>query len=105
MYIHGLSQLEPGSRSGPRGWFRCMLFLLAPAAIHAQPSLLLSRHHRAVVDTMLRHAIQTAPQAEQWPNQDYAVLLDIADVTVKPDGAVIAHYHQTYKLFNTRARD
>jgi hypothetical protein len=62
-------------------------------------------HLRGAVDDALRNAIQHAPKAEQWPDQDYAVLLDLADVTVKSDGTVVSRYRQTYKIFNSRARD
>ncbi|HLV80831.1 MAG TPA: DUF3857 and transglutaminase domain-containing protein, partial [Chthonomonadaceae bacterium] len=64
-------------------------------AVHASPS---------AIDPELQAALRTAPSASQWPNNDYARLIDIGDVTVKPDGTVVATYRETYKLFNERAR-
>lgn len=58
----------------------------------------------ASLDAELRAAIAGAPSAAQWPNSNYARLLDIGNVTVKSDGTVIARYRLTYKLFNERAR-
>ena len=57
------------------------------------------------IDTELRGAIERAPRATVWPNENFASILDTADVTVKPDGTTVATYRLTYKLFNERARD
>ncbi len=58
----------------------------------------------AAIDPELAEAIRKAPTSAQWPNCDYARLLDTGDVTVKSDGTVVAEYRETYKLFNERAR-
>lgn len=59
----------------------------------------------AGIDPVLRAAIERAPKASQWPNEDYASILDTADITVKPDGTTVAEYRLAFKLFNERARD
>ncbi|MCW3098834.1 MAG: Transglutaminase-like enzyme putative cysteine protease [Chthonomonadaceae bacterium] len=90
--------------------YLCLVSLLAlsPAPLHAQSPVLKRTGHapsdRSAIDSTLLHAIRSAPKAEQWPDQDYALLLDTADVTVKADGTIVALYRQTYKLFNARAR-
>jgi hypothetical protein len=56
------------------------------------------------IDPELRAALKAAPTAEQFPNNDYARLLDLGKVTVSADGSVTAEYRMTYKLFNERAR-
>ena len=60
--------------------------------------------HANPIDPELLAALQTGPSASQWPNNDYARLIDIGDVTVKPDGTIVATYRETYRLFNERAR-
>jgi transglutaminase-like putative cysteine protease len=75
---------------------------LNPAAHNSASA---KRQQQTGIDKTLRQAIETAPKAEQWPNNDYVQLLDTADVTIKSDGTMIARYRQTYKLFNSRARD
>jgi len=57
------------------------------------------------LDTELKAAVAAAPSATQWPNSNYARLLDIGNVTVKSDGTILAKYRMSYKLFNERARD
>src|SRR5690349_21417705 len=57
------------------------------------------------LDSEISAAIASAPTGSQWPNSNYARLLDIGNITVKSDGTVIAKYRTTYKLFNERARD
>ena len=57
------------------------------------------------VDAELKDAIATAPKASDWPNNNYARLLDIANINVQSDGTVTAKYRLTYKLFNDRDRD
>ncbi len=46
------------------------------------------RHAAAqtVVDPELKGAIAAAPKASDWPNSNYARLLDIANITVQSDG-------------------
>ena len=56
------------------------------------------------IDPELKQAMASAPTANQWPNNDYARILDSGIITVKPDGTVIGEYRETYKLFNERAR-
>jgi hypothetical protein len=58
-----------------------------------------------LLDGEIKSAIAAAPSASQWPNSNYARLLDIGNVTVKSDGTIIAKYRLSYKLFNERARD
>ena len=59
----------------------------------------------AGLDSVLRNAIAAAPAAAAWPNNDYARLLDLGDVTIASDGTVTAEYRATLKLFNQRARE
>ncbi len=56
------------------------------------------------IDPQLRTAMEMAPSATQWPNNDYARVLDIGDITIKPDGTVVGTYREIFKLFNERAR-
>jgi hypothetical protein len=58
----------------------------------------------AAIDPVLKAAIKSAPDAREWPNCDIACLLDLGNVTVKPDGTVLGEYRLSYKLFNERAR-
>lgn len=57
------------------------------------------------IDVELKAAIASAPKASDWPNSNYARLLDLANITVQSDGTVFAKYRLTYKLFNDRDRD
>lgn len=57
------------------------------------------------VDAELKTAISVAPSASDWPNSNYARLLDLANITVQSDGTVFAKYRLSYKLFNSRDRD
>lgn len=57
------------------------------------------------IDAELQAALAVAPKSSDWPNSNYARLLDIGNVTVKSDGTIIAKYRLTYKLFNDRERD
>ncbi len=79
------------------GFLLFAVTLLYPAAPLAQPLA-------KPVDGQLKAAIKSAPSASTWPDQNYVKLLDLADVTVKPDGTQIAIYRETYKLFNRNAR-
>jgi hypothetical protein len=58
----------------------------------------------AAIDPVLQAALKNAPTAAQWPNSDYAQILDLCTMTVKPDGTVVSECRETYKLFNERAR-
>ncbi len=88
-------------------------FLIAAAASSAAPPPNSNRvsppRHAApasgALDSEIRSAIAAAPSPNQWPNSNYARLLDIGNVTVKSDGTVLAKYRISYKLFNDRARD
>jgi hypothetical protein len=57
------------------------------------------------LDSEIKAAIAAAPAPSQWPDSNYARLLDIGNVTVKSDGTIVAKYRMSYKLFNERARD
>lgn len=54
-------------------------------------------------DPVLLEAIKNAPPASQNPNSNYARLLDLGTVTVKPDGTTISEYRVTYKLYKNNA--
>jgi hypothetical protein len=58
----------------------------------------------STLDPVLKAAIQNAPDSGEWPNCDYTCLLDLGNVTVKPDGTVVGEFRLSYKLFNERAR-
>ncbi len=60
---------------------------------------------KTTLDSELQAAIASAPKASDWPNSNYARLLDIANVTVQADGTVVSRFRLTYKLFNERDRD
>lgn len=57
------------------------------------------------LDATLTSAIATAPNATDWPNNNYVRLLDLGDTTISSDGTVVGVYRETYKLFNKNARD
>lgn len=80
------------------------IVLLFVAVTLFEPACLAQRKTASAIDPELAEAIKNAPSASQWPNCDYARLLDTANVTVKADGTVVAEYRETYKLFNERAR-
>lgn len=75
----------------------------AIAAVAAPPKSGVSAE--ATLDSELKAAIGSAARASDWPNSNYARLLDIANITVQADGTVIGKYRLTYKLFNDRDRD
>jgi hypothetical protein len=58
----------------------------------------------AKLDPELRAALQSAPDAGKWPNNDYARLLDLGEVVIRPDGTTIVKAREALKLFNERAR-
>src|SRR5437764_10373790 len=72
---------------------------LIPTAAFAQ-----SKPPANPIDPELASAIKGAPTAAQWPNNNYARLLDLENVELKPDGTVIADYRESIKLFNERGR-
>src|SRR5579872_1824327 len=78
--------------------------LASPPAKQSKPAAS-SKSAAAIVDPELKAAIAAAPAGTQWPNANYARLLDIGNVTVKSDGTIVARYRISYKLFNERARD
>jgi hypothetical protein len=88
------------------------LFFLPIAPAHSKPKKTAhSTQHKSpkndpalVIDPELRAAMQKAPSARQWPDEDYVCLLDLGDVQVMPDGTVVSTYRTVYKLFNERAR-
>lgn len=53
----------------------------------------------------VKQLIESAPQAAQYPNAGSATLLDLMDVTVRPDGSTRSVVRQTKKIFNKRGRD
>jgi transglutaminase-like putative cysteine protease len=57
------------------------------------------------IDAPLAEAMEKGPKASEWPNNDYARLLDYGQVTVKSDGTAVGVYREAYRLFNERARD
>ncbi len=57
-----------------------------------------------ILDPELKAALASAPKASQWPDHNYARLLDLESVTMKPDGTVVADYRETVKIFNERGR-
>ncbi len=84
-------------------------FAVLASPVYAQsapskPKPAASRPKSSAIDPTLAEAIKSAPQASQWPNNDYASLLDLGTVIVQSDGTVVAEYRETYKLFNERAR-
>ncbi len=58
----------------------------------------------SAADALLEKALHTAPAASQWPDQGYVKLLDVGDVTVKPNGVQVAVYQEAFKLFHRSAR-
>ncbi len=105
-------------RERPKGRFRltltaALLMGLAAASVAAPPktrpknAAAKSTRPRSsdALDAALRGAIAAAPAASAYPNNDYARLLDLGEVTVAADGAVTGEYRTTLKLFNQRARD
>ena len=49
--------------------------------------------------------LDKAPKAADYPNAASAMLLDLMDVTVRPDGSTIAITRQAKKIFTKRGRD
>ena len=49
--------------------------------------------------------LKNAPKAADYPNAAKATLLDLADITVHPDGTTRTITRQTLKIFNKRGRD
>lgn len=53
----------------------------------------------------LKTLIQNAPSALSYPNANKATLLDLADITVRPDGTATTITRQAVKVFNKLARE
>ncbi len=70
-----------------------------PAAAQASPQLV-----QPPLDDEIKAALKAAPSAKDYPNSDYATLLDVADVKVLPDGTVTGTHREAYKVFNERGR-
>ena len=69
------------------------------AAVKTPPALVAAKADDA--QTLLKNA----PQASDYPNAAKATLLDLADITVHPDGTTRTITRQTVKIFNKRGRD
>lgn len=90
-----------------------LLSALPPQFAHAQKSKPTSKPPKSKftspksdsLDVELQTALKAAPTQKQWPNNNYARLLDLGNVTVKSDGTMIAEYRLTTKLFNENARE
>lgn len=76
-----------------------------PAANRSKTTPPTATYSAMVIDPELHNAIASAPKAAQWPDDNYASLIDTANVVVKADGTMVAEYRLAYKLFNERARD
>ena len=57
-----------------------------------------------VVDAQSKAAMAGAPKSSDFPDSDAVCLLDLSDVTLRPDGTVVETVRKTFKLFNQRAR-
>jgi hypothetical protein len=78
----------------------------APSARRVAPENPASKLSTAkTIDPELQAAIRNAPKASQWPEENHATLLDLEEVTVKPDGAIVAVCRSAYKIFNEDGRD
>jgi len=86
------------------GWVGAIAFPV-PSVLAQGQQRVAGQKADGAVDSELKAAILSAPSASDWPNSNYARLLDLANVTVKSDGTVQARYRLTYKLFNSRDRD
>lgn len=53
----------------------------------------------------IKKLLEEAPKASAYPNAAKATLLDLADITVRPDGSRRTITRQTIKVFNIRGRD
>src|SRR5947209_4241404 len=42
------------------------------------------------IDPELKEALASAPKPSEWPNSNYARLLDMGNVTIKSDGTLVA---------------
>lgn len=59
----------------------------------------------AVLSPELRALLAKAPSAKDFPNASKATLLDLADITVRPNGSSRTVTRQVVKVFNERGRD
>lgn len=63
-------------------------------------------HHVEIQqDADFSAAMKAAPLASDWPDNHYARLLDLGDITVSRDGGTTGVFRETYKLFDKNARD
>ncbi|MCX6366616.1 MAG: DUF3857 domain-containing protein [Armatimonadetes bacterium] len=53
----------------------------------------------------LKALLASAPQASEFPNAAKATLLDLADITVRPDGSAKIVTRQAIKILNQRGRE
>lgn len=53
----------------------------------------------------LKRLIARAPRAADYPNAAKATLLDLADISVRPDGSARTRTRMVIKVFNERGRD
>lgn len=95
-----LAALLPGARIASAA---SVPVSVAPLAV-ADPALLIDTNKAAERDE-IRHLIASAPSALAYPNAAKATLLDLADITVRPDGTTRTVTRQTIKIFNKLARE
>ncbi len=53
---------------------------------------------RPPLDAEIRAALKAAPSAKDYPNDDWAALIDLEDVTVAPDGTTTATFRYAFKV-------
>ncbi len=70
------------------------MWLPTPALIFAQPDV-----------AELKKLLAEAPKAAEYPNAAKATLLDLADITVRPDGSARIVTRQAIKILNQRGRE
>ncbi len=93
--------------------FRCVVglcLLIAPFSVHARQKQPASKAvppivKPASIDAELQAALKAAPTTEQYPDAASIRLLDLGNVTVKPDGTIVGIFRESMKLLNERARD
>lgn len=66
--------------------FNSALLMTALLLTACFPSLGQATTSQETMDPLLKEAIANAPTSEQWPDSDYAVLLDLETFTVGADG-------------------
>ncbi len=70
------------------------MWLLSPALVVTQADV-----------AELTKLLASAPKAADYPNAAKATLLDLADITVRPDGSARIITRQTIKVLNARGRE